>query len=137
MIDGAQVPVKLFVAGRPVGRAAQKRKVGPRWQRLQSAKSSPPKARRLLWHVIQLCARPEAKCWVGRGEVTCLDCGAPARTLWHSAQLKPCRGPCAAWLKLTLKAREPVEVRLNPPGAWHAPHEEMSRPPDCAPGVWH
>ncbi len=81
------------------------------WQRLQLEKSSPPKARRSLWQVMQLCPRAEPKCCVGVVEVTCLPCGAPARTLWHVAQFMPCRGLCEACVKLTRKARPPAGVR--------------------------
>jgi hypothetical protein len=69
---------------------------------LQDEKSSPPKARFPLWHVIQLCARGGAWWLSGRGFATCRPWAAPAWTLWQSLQFNFWRGVCLAWLKLTL-----------------------------------
>jgi hypothetical protein len=47
-----------------------KLKLSPVWQRLQSAKFSPPKARFPLWQLMQLRARAEALCCDGCGDET-------------------------------------------------------------------
>jgi hypothetical protein len=45
-----------------------KLKLSPVWQRLQSAKFSPPKARFPLWQLMQLSARAEALCCAACGD---------------------------------------------------------------------
>ena len=73
------------------------RKVGPEWHRLQSLKPrSPPKVRRPLWQVAQVCPRVVLKCWAGFVALTCRVCGAPAVSLWQSAQASRSRVPWSA-----------------------------------------
>src|SRR5690606_8563201 len=113
----------------------QKSKLPPVWQRLQFAKSSPPNARRPLWHVAQLFPRPEAKCITARGSVTCLPRGISLRTVWHDAQ--PTR-ECAECEKLAGIAATPPRRGPGCPSSWHVLQEARSAPESVfASGWWH
>src|SRR5690606_6113729 len=115
--------------------ARQKSKSPPVWQRLQLAKSSPPKARLPLWQVAQFVPRADAKCIMPRGAVTWLPFGIFFITGWHVAQ--PTR-EWLEWLKLAGIAATPPRRGPGWPGSWQVVQDAMSLPSAAfASGLWH